>query len=127
VADLEGRARIKGVVASIHDMDCHGNKVAEDAILKTPCVVIIFNEAPRYREVQSKPESKHPNIRYIETGRAAQQRRGRRHVLKQDLPWRANDVSFEAGTAVVPKISLDHDGQMEIKTPTRLSNKTGTA
>ena len=61
VADVEGRARIEGVAASIHEsyLDAHGNKVAEDAVFKTPCVVIIFNEAPRYREVQSKPESKH--------------------------------------------------------------------
>ena len=61
MADVEGRARIEGVVASIHEsyMDAHGNKVAEDAFFKTPCVVIIFDEAPRYREVQSKPESKH--------------------------------------------------------------------
>jgi len=58
---VEGRARIEGVAASIHEsyMDAHGNKVAEDAVFKTPCVVIIFDEAPRYREVQSKPESKH--------------------------------------------------------------------
>jgi len=62
VADVEGRARIEpGVAALIHEsyMDAHGNKVAEDAIFKTPCVVIIFNEAPRYRQVQSKPKSKH--------------------------------------------------------------------
>jgi len=60
VADVEGRARIEGVAASIHEsyMNSHGNKVAEEAIFKTPCVVIIFDEAPRYREVQSKPESK---------------------------------------------------------------------
>jgi len=62
VADVEGRAWIEGVVASIHESytDAHGNKVAEDAVFKSPCVVIIFNEAPRYREVQSKPGSKHP-------------------------------------------------------------------
>jgi len=38
------------VAASIHEsyMDGHGNKVAEDAVFKTPCVVIIFDEAPRY-------------------------------------------------------------------------------
>jgi len=41
-------------------MDAHGNKVAEDAVFKTPFVVIIFDEAPRYREVQSKPKGKHP-------------------------------------------------------------------
>jgi len=60
-ANMEGRARIEGVVALIHEsyMDAHGNKVAEDTVFKTPCVVIIFNEAPRYREVQSKSESKH--------------------------------------------------------------------
>jgi len=58
---VEGRARIEGVAASIHEsyMDAHGNKVAEDAVFKSPCVVIIFNEAPRYREVQSKHENKH--------------------------------------------------------------------
>jgi len=43
-------------------VDGHGHKVAEDAVIKTPCVVIIFDEAPRYREVQSKPESKHPRM-----------------------------------------------------------------
>jgi len=61
VADVEGPARIEGVAASIHEsyMDARGNKVAEDAVFKTPCVVIIFDEAPRYREVQSKPENKH--------------------------------------------------------------------
>ena len=62
MADVEGRARIEGVAASIHEsyMDAHGNKIAEDAVFKSPCVVIIFDEAPRYREVQSKHESKHP-------------------------------------------------------------------
>ena len=61
MADVEGRARIEGVVASIHEsyMDAHGNKVAEDSVFKSPCVVIIFDEDPRYREVQSKHESKH--------------------------------------------------------------------
>ena len=35
------------MAASIHEsyMDGHGNKVAEDAVFKTPCVVIIFDEA----------------------------------------------------------------------------------
>ena len=62
MADVEGRARIEGVAASIHESytDAHGNKVAEDAVFKSPCVVIIFDEAPRYREVQSKHEGKHP-------------------------------------------------------------------
>jgi len=64
VADVEGRARIEGVAASIHesyvDGHGHGHKVAGDAVFTTPCVVIIFDKAPRYREVQSKPESKHP-------------------------------------------------------------------
>ena len=48
VADVEGRARIQGVAASIHESytDGHGNKVAEDAFFTTPCVVIIFDEAP---------------------------------------------------------------------------------
>jgi len=61
VADVEGRARIEGVAASIHEsyLEGHSNKVAEDDVFKTPCVVIIFDEAPRYREVQSKSESKH--------------------------------------------------------------------
>ena len=65
VADVEERARIEGVAASIHEsyMDARGNKVAEDAVFKTPCVVIIFDEAPRYREVQSKLKSKHPIIK----------------------------------------------------------------
>jgi hypothetical protein len=56
VADVEGRARIEGVAASIHEsyLDAHGHKVAEDAVFKRPCVVIIFDEAPRYREVQPK-------------------------------------------------------------------------
>jgi len=69
VADVEGRARIEGVAASIHEsyMDTHGNKIAQDAVFKSPCVVIIFDEAPRYREVQSKHESKHP---IMETYRA---------------------------------------------------------
>ena len=51
---MEGRARIEGVATSIHECyaDCHGKKVVEDAIFKTPCVVIIFDEAPRYREAQ---------------------------------------------------------------------------
>jgi len=64
VAELEGSARIEGVVALIHEsyMDGHGNKVAEDAIFKTSCVVIIFDEAPRYREVQSKSEDKQPRM-----------------------------------------------------------------
>ena len=45
---VEGRARIEGVVTLIHEsyMDAHGNKVAEDAIFKSPCVVIIFDESP---------------------------------------------------------------------------------
>ena len=62
VAIVEGFARMKGVTASIHESytDAHGNKVAEDAVFKSPCVVIIFDEAPQYREVQSKPESEHP-------------------------------------------------------------------
>ena len=63
MVDVEGRARIEGVAASIHGSytDAHGNKVAEDAVFKSPCVVmIIFDEAPRYREVQWKPGS---NIR----------------------------------------------------------------
>ena len=44
VADVEGRARVEGVAASIHEscMDAHGNKVAEDAVFKSPCVVIIL-------------------------------------------------------------------------------------
>jgi len=63
--DVEGRARIEVVAASIHEsyVDGHGHKVAEDAVFTTPCVVIIFDEAPRYREVQSKPKSKHPIIK----------------------------------------------------------------
>jgi len=87
VADVEGRARIEGLAASIHEsyLDAHGNKVAEDAVFKIPCVVIIFDEAPRYREVQSKPESKHLIMKHNETERAAKQRRGRRHVHEQDL------------------------------------------
>jgi len=50
VEDVEGRARIEGVVASIHEsyMDAHSNKVAEDAVFKSPCVVIICNDAPLY-------------------------------------------------------------------------------
>jgi len=48
VADVEGRARVEGVAVSIHEsyMDAHGSKVAEDAVFKSPCVVIIFDEAP---------------------------------------------------------------------------------
>ena len=61
---VEGRARIEGVAASIHEsyMDGHGNKVAEGAVFTTPCMVIIFNEAPRYRKVQSKSENKQPRM-----------------------------------------------------------------
>ena len=61
VADVEGRARIEGVAALIHEsyMDAHGNKVAEDAVFRSPCVVNIFDEPPPYREVQSKYENKH--------------------------------------------------------------------
>jgi len=80
VTEVEGRARIEGVAVLIHKsyLDGHGSKVAEDAVFTTPCVVIIFDEAPRYREVQSKSENKHP-----ETGGTAQQQYGRRHVRKQ--------------------------------------------
>ena len=58
--DVEGRARIEVVAASIHEsyVDGHGHKVAEDAVFTTPCVVIIFDEPPPYREGQSN-ESKH--------------------------------------------------------------------
>ena len=64
MADVEERARIEGVAASIHEsyMDGHGNKVAEDVVFTTPCVVIIFDEAPRYLEVQSKSENKQPTM-----------------------------------------------------------------
>ena len=60
MTEVEGCARIEGVAASIHESytDGHGNKVAEDAVFTTPCVVIIFDEAPRYREVRSKSENK---------------------------------------------------------------------
>jgi len=72
-------------------MNCHGNKVAEDvaedAVFTKPCVVMIFDEAPRYREVQSKSENKQPTMTVPETGRAAQHRCGRRHVYKQDSSW----------------------------------------
>jgi len=61
VAEEEGSARIEGVAASIHEsyMDGHGNnlKVAEDAVFKTPCVVIIFDEAPQYREPSRNPKT----------------------------------------------------------------------
>jgi len=48
VADVEGRTRIQGVAASIHESytDAHSNKVAEDAVFRSPCVVIIFDEPP---------------------------------------------------------------------------------
>ena len=64
MVDVEGSARIEGVASSIHEsyMDGHGNKVAEDAVFKTPRVVIIFDEAPRYQEVQSKSENKQPRM-----------------------------------------------------------------
>ena len=45
VADVRGSARIEGVHESY--MDAHGNKVAEDAFFKSPCVVIVFDEAPQ--------------------------------------------------------------------------------
>ena len=56
VADVEGCARIEGVVASIHEsyMDAHGNKVAEDAVFKSPCVVIIFESISRQGEQPSR-------------------------------------------------------------------------
>jgi len=56
VADVEGCARIEGVVASIHEsyMDTHGNKVAEDAVFKSPCVVIIFESISRQGEQPSR-------------------------------------------------------------------------
>ena len=56
MAEVEGCARIEGVAASIHEcyMDGHDNKVSEDAAFKTPSVVIIFDEAPQYREVGNK-------------------------------------------------------------------------
>jgi len=34
-------------------MDVHGKKLLKDAIFKTPCVVIIFDKAPRFREAKS--------------------------------------------------------------------------
>ena len=104
MADVEGRARIEGVVASIHEsyMDGHGNKVAQDAIFKTPCVVIIFDEAPRYQEVQSTPKSKQPRMtvhRDRASGpegtragtrpriRCTVARPGQRYAHNQGLPW----------------------------------------
>jgi len=105
---MEGRARIEGVAAaaSIHEsyMDGHGNKVAEDAVFKTPCVVIIFDEAPLYREVQLKPESKQPRMTVhrdrasgpawtrAETRprtRSVVARKGQRHAHEQYLTPRA--------------------------------------
>jgi len=55
VAEVEGRARIAGVAALIHEcyVEAHGKKVAEDDIFKTPCVLIIFDQAPRYQGAQS--------------------------------------------------------------------------
>ena len=52
---MQGHARIEGVTAFIHEcyVDVYGNKVAEDAMFKTPFFVIIFDEAHRYRETQS--------------------------------------------------------------------------
>jgi len=47
-----GRARVESMHKSY--MDAYGNKVAEDAVFKSPYVVIIFDEAPRYQEVRSK-------------------------------------------------------------------------
>jgi len=96
VADVEGRARIEGVAASIHESytDAHGNKVAEDAVFKSPCVVIIFDEAPRYREVQSKPGSKHPIMKAYRdrASRQAETReetrpRTRSAVARQGRSW----------------------------------------
>jgi len=56
VAEVQGRARIEGGAASIHEcyVNIHGKNVAKDAIFKTPCVVIIFEVAPRYREAEVK-------------------------------------------------------------------------
>jgi len=95
VSEVEGRARIEGVAASIHEsyVDCHGNKVAEDAVLKTPCVVIIFDEAPRYREVQSKSDNKQTRMtvhRDRGSGPAAMRDDTcSQTTFEQDLPWRA--------------------------------------
>jgi len=38
------------LATSIHEsyVDAHGNKVAEDAVFKSPGVAIIFDEAPQY-------------------------------------------------------------------------------
>ena len=96
---MEGRARTEGVAASIHEsyMDAHGNKVAEDTVFKTPCVVIIFDEAPRYREVQSKPESKHPIMKAYRD-RASSQAETReeflraKHVFFRKLPLRSGSL-----------------------------------
>jgi len=62
------------VVVLIHEsyMDVHDNKVAEDAVFKTSCVVIIFDEAPRYREVQPKLESKHLIMKAYRDGASCQ-------------------------------------------------------
>jgi len=44
--DERGFGRGAAQIAIPHATCAHGNKVAEDAVFKTPCVVIIFDEAP---------------------------------------------------------------------------------
>jgi len=93
VADVEGRARIEGVAASIHEcyVDAHGKKVVKDAIFKTPCVVIIFDEAPRYREAQSNfggKQMRFREVRKTEIEWEAQQSRGRGILLRSSaMRW----------------------------------------
>jgi len=78
VADMEGSARIEGAAASMHEsyVDGHGHKVAKDAVF----TVIIFDEAPRYWEVQSKSENKqHVHKQYSSWN----------HAHEPDLRWHA--------------------------------------
>ena len=96
VAKVEGHARTECVLLLIHEsyMDSHSNKVEEDAVLTTPCVVIIFNEAPRYQEVQSKSENKQPTMTVPKDrgGSPAamwEETRPQTTFVEPDLPWRA--------------------------------------
>ena len=61
-------------------VEVHGNKVAKDAIFKTPCVIIIFDEAPWYREARSEFGGK-PMRRTVDSDRVGAQHRRWRDAL----------------------------------------------
>jgi len=82
VAEVQEHARIERVAASIHEcyMDVHGKKLVKDAIFKTPCVVIIFDKAPRFREAKSNFGCK--QMRRTAGREREQQGRGRDALLR---------------------------------------------